>query len=77
MSEDLTGQTFGLLTVLRRAKPNIDKWVCDCTCGNTKIVQGRYLIEARVKSCGHLWRANTRRRGNAGVRAVDPDWDAA
>lgn len=53
---DLTGQTFGHLTVLRRA-PDAGrhvKWVCQCSCGNTSSTYTNYLLKGLTRSCGHL-----------------------
>lgn len=52
--DDLTGKRFGHLTVLRRdeefnGKP---RWLCQCDCGNKKIVSSDSLRRGRVKSCG-------------------------
>lgn len=53
---DITGNTYGRLTVLKeslpRAKP--PKWVCQCSCGNTKVVIGASLKNGSTKSCGCL-----------------------
>ena len=56
--KDLTGQTFGELRVRslakernRRGKP---QWVCKCSCGETCVVTGQYLISGHKKSCGCL-----------------------
>ena len=54
--EDLTGQKFGKLTVLQKAKKENVKntygyWLCECECGNKKIIMGRALKKGQ-KSCG-------------------------
>ena len=56
---DLTGQTFGKLTVLELAEPIITKrgvriitWKCRCECGREKIVAGRDLSSGNTQSCG-------------------------
>ena len=53
---DLTGQTFGFLTVLGPAEHSHDKshayFLCRCTCGNEKIIRGESLIRGDTKSCG-------------------------
>ena len=39
---DMTGQTFGKLTVLSRAendKYGKAQWLCQCQCGNQKIIK--------------------------------------
>lgn len=56
---DLTGSTFGRLTVLRRHPVNSGKrvqWVCICECGVEKIVTGHGLTSGDTKSCGCLAR---------------------
>ena len=53
---DLTGQTFGLWTVLFRApsKKGETMWWCECGCENKtkRIVSGRNLRNGKTKSCG-------------------------
>lgn len=52
---DLTGQKFGKLTVLSRAendKFGKAQWLCQCECGNTKIINGSSLRRGLTVSCG-------------------------
>ena len=51
---DLTGQKFGLLTVLERAenKGKQTQWLCECQCGNKKIVYATNLRRGLTTSCG-------------------------
>lgn len=47
-AKDLTGQTFGFLTVLQRqgtsgGKTAKARWLCRCTCGNTVVRESQYL----------------------------------
>ena len=56
---DLTGQRFGRLTVIERAKdyvqPNgrhIVMWLCKCDCGNTCEVRSANLQRGATVSCG-------------------------
>ena len=54
---DLTGQKFGRLTVIKRAendKSNRVQWLCQCECGNTKVIRGNDLKLGNIKSCGCL-----------------------
>lgn len=55
---DLTGQTFGRLTVIERHPENTKdakpRWICKCSCGNEHIVTSRCLIDGGVRSCGCL-----------------------
>lgn len=56
VAEDLTGQTFHALTVLRRTE-NINRhvaWECRCVCGNKHKATSAHLKSGRVKSCGCL-----------------------
>lgn len=55
--KDETGNRYGKLTVLRRERvtgKNRAFWLCQCDCGNTKIVMGASLRDYTVKSCGCL-----------------------
>lgn len=63
---DLTGQRFGMLTVIEhKGKMYYDSgaqrhlWLCKCDCGNYKVVNGEDLKSARVKSCGCIIKTNT------------------
>lgn len=53
---DLTGRTFGLLTVLGRAKENESygrsMWRCRCECGTITVVSGCHLESGATSSCG-------------------------
>lgn len=54
--KDITGQRFGMLTVLEYAKTVNGSacWRCRCDCGITKVVSGHHLREGNTKSCGCL-----------------------
>jgi hypothetical protein len=52
---DLTGKTFGRLTVIERAensKSGKTQWLCKCKCGNEIIVTRDDLTSSHTKSCG-------------------------
>ena len=54
---DLTGQTFGLLTVLNiagRDSTNKTTWKSQCICGGISIATGLNLKKGITKSCGCL-----------------------
>ena len=54
--KDLTGQTFGELSVVCRAK-NMGKhsaWKCKCSCGNIVRISSSHLLSGHTRSCGHL-----------------------
>ena len=55
-AEDLTGKSFGRLTVIRRAKNRHGRicWLCRCECGNEKEITAHDLKAGKVKSCGCL-----------------------
>ena len=67
---DLTGKTFGRLTVLRRADENANngnpRWICKCSCKDKSIVKvsGWNLTRGHTQSCGCLARelVSARRR---------------
>lgn len=52
---NLIGQRFGKLTVIEKAPKGErrgTRWLCQCDCGNTKIVYGVDLRSGGVQSCG-------------------------
>lgn len=49
---DLTGQRFGLLTVIGRIKDN--NWLCRCDCGSEIVASDYRLTTGHNKSCGCL-----------------------
>lgn len=54
---ELTGKTFGRLTVIKRQSVtrwgNVT-WLCKCSCGNTHVVASDKLVTGKTKSCGCL-----------------------
>lgn len=53
--KDLSGQTFGRLTALKFVRLNAFKkaeWLCQCSCGNQKIMVGANLSSGNSFSCG-------------------------
>lgn len=54
---DLTGMTFGRLTVVKRIENRKDRasmWLCRCSCGNMSTVKGYHLRCGATLSCGCL-----------------------
>ena len=54
---DLTGQKFGMLTVIKideKNKSQKTKWICKCDCGNYTSVATYNLKSGHTKSCGCL-----------------------
>lgn len=51
---DLTGRTFGYLTVIRQdvCINKSARWLCKCVCGNMIIVESQKLRRGKIKSCG-------------------------
>lgn len=52
---DLTGQTFGRLTVLERVDTgnhSYATWLCKCSCGKIKEVRSCHLRSGAIISCG-------------------------
>lgn len=63
VKEDLTGKTFGKLTVLRQADDYVSpngrhaaRWLCKCSCEESRevLVKGSDLKSNRTQSCGCL-----------------------
>ena len=73
---DLTGQKFGKLTVIKRAENNNrgqTQWLCQCECGNKKIILGNNLKNGTTKSCGciqkeHRLKGFNKTHGNTNTR---------
>lgn len=57
-AQNLIGQKFNKLTVVKRIIDQNDKvkWECQCECGNLIIVRGDSLKSGHTKSCGCLQR---------------------
>lgn len=69
---NLTGQKFGLLTVVRfleckQGKRKGTYWICHCECGKEHIVTTSSLLHQSVKSCG----CASRRGINDKIRAKE------
>ena len=71
---DLTGQRFGMLTVLSRdgtyksendPYSSIPTWRCRCDCGQETIVMGNNLKYGATRSCGCLRAEKSRERMQA------------
>jgi hypothetical protein len=72
---DMTGQTFGRLTAIRRVGTSPDRkalWFCNCSCGDTTVATGKDMRSGHVQSCGCLISEGIIRRstthGGAGTR---------
>lgn len=69
---DLTGQRFGKIIVIKRAydhKKN-DRycyWLCQCDCGKEKIIKGKNLRNGSTKSCGCIFRDEEYLNSNSGI----------
>lgn len=64
--KDITGMTFGKLTVLERAGYDGYRkilWRCACECGNITVTHGRDLVNGHCKSCGCALNENRREEG--------------
>jgi hypothetical protein len=73
--KDLTGQRFGLLTVIQYAGASSTRtslWVARCECGNEKTVRRASLIDGLTKSCGCLHAPHGETRNHA----TSPEWNS-
>jgi hypothetical protein len=69
--EDLTGQTFGKLTVLRLEKigKNYARlYLCQCDCGGTICIYANHLKTRHTKSCGCIRKTQPGSRTTHGMR---------
>lgn len=80
--QDLTGRTFGQLTVLAYLGPTASRshqlWQCKCQCGNTSTIRANNLLSKHTISCGCL-HAEIVRTGRARARhraSRTPEWNS-
>jgi len=73
-AKDLTGQTFGLLHVLRFDEEASDRqshprpvWACRCECGTVKSIWESSLLSGLVRTCGRYDCRRTLREREAAV----------
>lgn len=62
---EMMNKTFGRLKVIKegnKTKDNHKKWICLCTCGNIKEIDGRDLRRKKTTSCGCLRNELTKER---------------
>ena len=62
---DISGQTFGELTAIRRESPH---WVCSCSCGSLHRSLLTDLVLGRNKSCGCIPRKGGLTHGSVGTK---------
>lgn len=71
IKNDLTGKTFGRLTVLSFShREKVDEgtvifYLCRCECGNEKIIRGASLFRGLTKSCGCLQKEHAIKLGQS------------
>lgn len=61
--KDITGKKFGKLTVLKLKflKNHKTYWLCQCKCGNTKVIRKDHLLSGATQSCGCLEKSNLKK----------------
>lgn len=80
-ANNITGERFGRLTVVRRVKRvrGIAHWLCQCDCGNTSTVSYAHLSTGHTRSCGCYCREGASARARQGLvkRGTEhPRWRA-
>lgn len=79
--KDLTGMTFGNLTVIKRL-PNYrqkngrtrTRWLCKCACGNDYIGDGSHILHGNVISCGCLLKKARTEKTPAKMKGLEKSW---
>lgn len=69
--QNLNGQKFGRLTVLKFARRDAGYralWLCECECGNTCVVEGHNLQSGHSKSCGCFRKETSAERGKLRIK---------
>ena len=63
-AKNITGATFSRLTAVFRVKHSVrPHWLCECVCGNEKVISARNLQSGLTRSCGCLTKESTRVNG--------------
>ena len=65
---DLTGEKYGLLTVIKRVDNDIkgnSQWLCSCDCGNQIVARGYNLKNRNTSSCGCINKISMSKIGKA------------
>jgi hypothetical protein len=84
--ENLVGQTFERLTVIKQTEDYIDKngkhyarWLCKCSCGNPNLISvvGKDLKNGHTKSCGCIKLERTSQMGKSRNKFNPVDLDSA
>lgn len=68
---NLKGQKFGRLTVIKDVGRNNHGsilWLCQCDCGNKKVVNSGDLRKGNVSSCGCIRKTQLLKHGDSGTR---------
>jgi hypothetical protein len=72
--ENLLGQKFARLLVIDEAEPvgvrHRPAWLCQCDCGNTKVIKSEELKSGDTKSCG-CWNQEKRKERAHGFYSVN------
>lgn len=68
---DITGHTFGRLTVLRKF-PQPNMWECECVCGTIKACHRANLRSGNTTSCGCLHREQLAIRNSERLTLEEP-----
>lgn len=66
--QDITGVRFSglvVITYVGKDKSGNSRWLCQCDCGNEKIVLGGNLKNGHTKSCGCLHRGTITKHGHS------------
>ena len=65
---DLTGKTFGDLTVINQVQTNPVKWLCKCKCGNTTVLMTARLTSNGTTCCRECFYKKVIPKLNKGLR---------
>lgn len=77
--ENLSGQQFGRLTVLREVPTDKShrSWLCECSCGTEKVVGHTALKSGATQSCGCLRRESTTKQMTKHGASARGNWTRA
>lgn len=67
------GDVYNHLTIIKEVEPdknNLRRFLCQCSCGNTKEVHLSHLRHGKTRSCGHLAVDELKRKKLAGWNTI-------
>lgn len=76
-SRDLTGETFGFWTVLRKSQEKLSNtiaWDCKCICGTERAIRSSGLLSGQSSNCGCKRKGKAYKHGATCNGKISPEY---